>query len=338
MVLLFSDRPYRGNVFFAIAALSGALMFWVMGGLQAQAAEPFADWLAALRQEAVADGIAPAIVDAALPVDLQPIPRVIELDRKQPEGTMTFARYRERIVHPLRISEGRKMMQRHATALAAIEQRYGVAPQYVVALWGIETNYGANTGGFSIVPALATLAWDGRRGAFFRKELMTALEILDQGHIAPADMKGSWAGAMGQNQFMPSSFMSFAVDGNGDGHKDIWTSLPDVFASSANYLARSGWTSGQRWGREVVVPAGFSSDLVGLEVKKTLSDWQALGVKLPSGASIPVEPGMKASLVAPDGLGGPTFLVYDNFRTIMRWNKSTYFATSVGLLANAIAS
>lgn len=316
--------------------LAGALVLSFGVSPVRAAAQSFDVWLTGMRQDALDHGISQRIVDAALPIGLQPIPRVIELDRKQPEGTMTFARYRERIVHPLRIKEGRTMMQRHAAELAEIERRYGVAPQYVVALWGIETNYGVNTGGFGIVPALATLAWDGRRGAFFRKELMTALEILDQGHITPEAMKGSWAGAMGQNQFMPSSFISFAVDGNGDGHKDIWTSLPDVFASSANYLSRSNWKAGQRWGRVVQVPDTVSENMVGLKVKLSLKEWKALGVTLPDGGPIPVEPGMVASLVAPDGLPGPTFLVYNNFRTIMRWNNSTYFATSVGLLADAL--
>ena len=303
--------------------------------VRSYAAEPFGAWLAGFYEEAEKSGISKKTLDESLS-GIQPVQRVIELDRKQPESKMTFAQYRQKIVDPVRISKGREMMRRYAGPLAEIERRYGVAPQYVVALWGIETNYGGNTGGFSIVPALATLAWDGRREAFFRKELLTALEIIDEGHISAASMKGSWAGAMGQNQFMPSSFMNFAVDHNGDGRKDIWNTTADVFGSTANYLSRSGWKPGQRWGREVRLPSGFSGSMEGLKVKKSLAQWKALGVTLPDGAPIPVVAGMQASIVAPDGVGGPAFLAYDNYRTIMKWNRSTYFATSVGLIADAL--
>lgn len=296
----------------------------------------FDQWLQTLRAEAVQQGVSEQTLNAALK-DIAPIPRVIELDRKQPESKMTFAQYRTRIVDPVRIEKGRKLRRQYADELAAVEKKYGVAPEYVVALWGIETNFGTNTGGFDVVPALATLAWDGRRGEFFRKELLLALKIIDNGHIAAGDMKGSWAGAMGQNQFMPSSFMSFAVDGNNDGRKDIWGTKADVFASTANYLSRSGWQAGYRWGREVKLPTGFPESLTGLEVKKSLSDWQKQDVTLPNGKPIPIAAGIKASIVTPDGVGGPAFLAYDNFRTIMKWNRSTYFATSVGLLADAIA-
>ena len=163
------------------------------------------------------------------------------------------------------------------------------------------------------------------------------MEILDEGHISYDRMKGSWAGAMGQSQFMPSSFLNFAEDFNKDGRRDIWTTKADVFASAANYLKQNGWIDGERWGREVLVPAGLSDRHIGLEVKKSLSQWQRLGVRQANGAALPVVEGMQASLVQPDGRAGPTFLVYNNYRTIMRWNRSTYFATSVGLLANAIS-
>ncbi len=300
------------------------------------ASEPFGAWLADLYEEASKNGVSQETLDSAL-ADITPIQRVIELDRKQPEHKMTFAEYREKIVHPLRIKTGRKMMRENHALLTKISEEYGVAPQYIVALWGIETNYGQNTGGFSIIPALATLAWEGRREDFFRKELLTALKIIDAGHISAEKMKGSWAGAMGQNQFMPSSFMNFALDGNGDGRKDIWDTRADVFASTANYLTRSGWKNEQRWGREVKLPADFPRHFEGLKVKRTLSQWKASGVTLPSGRAIPVVQGMKASIVTPDGLNGPAFLVYDNYRTIMKWNHSTYFATAVGLIADALS-
>ena len=297
----------------------------------------FETWLNDFRVRARQEGISQPIIDQTL-YNIQPIDRVIELDRKQPEGKWSFVQYREKIVHPLRIRRGREMMAKYADKLDAVHKRFGVAPQYVVALWGIETNYGHNTGGFDIVPALATLAWEGRRAAFFSKELINALRILDEGHIQPSELRGSWAGALGQNQFMPSSFHAYATDGDGDGRKDIWNDIDDVFASSANYLARSGWRDGERWGREVRLPQGFSEQYVGLEVKKPLQSWKNLGVKTTAGTPIPVVDGMNASIVAPDGLGGPTYLVYNNYRVIMKWNRSTYFATSVGLIADAIAS
>lgn len=302
---------------------------------QSAKAESFDEWLASFRQEALQAGVSADIVGKAL-TEIQPLHRAIELDRKQPEGTMTFTKYRERIVHPFRIDQGRKKLARHRDLLEEIGARYGVAPKYIVALWGIESNYGSNTGGFDIIPALATLAWEGRRREFFSKELLNALKILDEGHIAFSDMKGSWAGAMGQSQFMPSSFRHYAADGDGDGRKDIWTNEADVFASAANYLARHGWQDGERWGREVRIPATLSESLISLEIEKPLSEWRALGVTLPNGAPVPVAEGIKASLVAPDGQGGDAFLAYSNFKTIMKWNRSTYFASSVGLLADAI--
>ncbi len=299
--------------------------------------QPFSAWLDGVRAEAIRNGISQPIVEAALSDVNAPISRIIELDRKQPEGTMTFARYKTNVISQARIDQGRRMYREHRAELERAAQAYGVPANYIVALWGIETSYGNNTGGFGVIPALATLAYDGRRSEFFRSELMNALKILDEGHIEPANMKGSWAGAMGQNQFMPSSFNSYAVDGNNDGRRNIWTSLPDVFASSANYLSRHGWVEDERWGREVKLPADFSSSQASLDIKKSLDEWKNMGVTLPNGAPIPTAHGMEASVVIPDGIDGPAFLAYDNYRVIMRWNKSTYFATSVGLLADAIA-
>lgn len=304
--------------------------------LNAFAAEPFEQWLAGVKRDAAAQGISQQTIQAALS-GVQPIERVIELDRKQPEGTMTFAKYRKRVISDARVRKGRILLKEHAAALNAASERFGVPPQYIVALWGIETSYGGYTGGFKVVDALATLAHDGRRSEFFRKELMNALKILEAGHIHPRDMKGSWAGAMGQNQFMPSSFHAFAVDGNGDGRRDIWTSLPDVFASTANYLSKSGWREDERWGRAVKLPAGFSKTLISRDIKKSLAEWQRLGVRLPNGAGLPQVADMKASIVTPDGIGGPAYLAYNNYDVIMKWNRSTYFATSVGLLADLIA-
>lgn len=300
------------------------------------AAESFESWASGFKAKAKAEGISQDLLDQAF-VGVKPIERIIELDRKQPEGTLTFAQYKTRVISQQRINTGRHLLKKHEAELERASAKYGVPANVIVALWGIETSYGDNTGGFGVVPALATLAYDGRRRTFFTKELINALKIIDAGHIDLKDMKGSWAGAMGQNQFMPSSFHAYAVDGNDDGRRDIWTSLPDVFSSTANYLSKSGWRPNERWGRAVKLPAGFSKSMTGLEVKKPLQAWANLGVTLPNGGALPIAEGIQASVVTPDGLNGPAFLAYNNYRVIMRWNKSVYFATSVGLLSDQIS-
>ena len=302
-------------------------------------ANDFDSWLDETRAEAAQRGISQATIDAAL-TDLQPNARVLALDVRQPETTITFTRYRANVVNPERVRLGRAYLQQYGDLLDTISRRYGVPAPVIVALWGIETSYGRNTGGFQIVPALATLAWDGRRAGFFRKELFDALQILDDGDIDAADMKGSWAGAMGQNQFMPSSFLKFAADGDGDGKRDIWTDQADVFASTANYLSQSGWKDGESWGRAVWTPQGMDPGAVNLKQHKSLREWARLGLRFGDGEDIPDDDSQggdrQASLIAPDGLPGQAFLVFDNYRAIMAWNRSTYFATSVGLLADAI--
>lgn len=313
--------------FVVLAALA------LVGG-EARAAVAFDDWLAELRQEARAAGVSEGILERALS-GVEPIPRVIELDQRQPEGRMTFVEYRTRVINDARIAKGRRMLEEHGTLLARIEAQYGVPAPVIVALWGIESNFGENTGGFSVIASLATLAHEGRRADFFRGELLSALKILEAGDIAPEAMNGSWAGAMGQSQFMPSTFLGYAVDGNGDGRRDIWTSQADVFASMANYLSRMGWDQRYIWGREVRVGNGVGAS--GLDEKLPLSRWQTSGVRRADGGDLPAVP-IEASLLRMDDGSGPSYLIYDNFRVLMRWNRSTYFATSVGLLANAISA
>lgn len=303
---------------------------------QTHAAQDWNTWLNGVKAEARKKGISESIIEESLN-SIQPIPRVIELDRKQPEGTMTFAKYKTNVISDTRLRKGRILLKEHAAELKKASERYGVPPQYIVALWGVETSFGEYTGGFSVVNSLATLAHDGRRSEFFRSELMNALKILNEGHIKPDRMKGSWAGAMGQNQFMPSSFHAFAVDGNGDGKRDIWGTLPDVFSSTANYLSKSGWKEDEKWGREVKLPQGFPESLSSLKIKKTLTEWKNMGITLPNGTPIPTPQGMTASIVTPGGIDDSAYLVYNNYRVIMKWNKSTYFATSVGLIADAIS-
>ncbi len=300
------------------------------------AARPdFNVWLKDMRGKAAAAGISQATINANL-YNITPSETAIRLDRKQPESKKTFAQYKTAVVNENRVQKGRKLIQQHYSDLQAVEDQYGVPKQFIVALWGIETNFGGNTGGFSVVRALATMAWEGRRETFFTKELINALKIIDAGHIKGANMKGSWAGAMGQNQFMPSSFNAYAVDGNGDGKRDIWGTKKDVFASTANYLKKNGWQTGQRWGRRVALPTGFSKALIGPKIKKPLSYWSSLGVTRHGGGALPQDT-ISSSIVAPDGVNGEAYVVYNNYQTIMDWNRSTYFATSVGLLADRLA-
>ena len=315
------------------AMIVGALL---AGGAMAQeeGAEGFTEWREGVRTEALSLGISASTFDAAF-LGIEPIPRVIELDRSQPEVTITFAQYLERVVPESRVNQGRELLAKHRELLEPIGREYGVPPRFIVALWGIETSFGNFLGGFPVIGALATLAHDGRRSAYFREELLNALRILEDGHITPDAMVGSWAGAMGQSQFMPSSFVQYAVDHDGDGKRDIWGTHADVFASAANYLAQAGWQAGEIWGREVQLPVGFDQDLTGLKVKKTLAEWQAMGLRRANGTDLP-QAAMSGSVVLPGGEGGPAYLVYDNYRTIMRWNRSFYFATSVGLLADRI--
>ncbi|KPK38834.1 MAG: hypothetical protein AMJ69_07355 [Gammaproteobacteria bacterium SG8_47] len=308
----------------------------MLGSQSARADEDaFAQWLASLRTEAVQQGISPATLDAAL-ASLTPIERVIELDRHQPEFTQTFWSYLERRVTEDRIARGREMLREHRGLLDAVQRKYGVPPRYLVAFWGLETNFGDYLGSFSVIGALATLAYDERRSQFFRAQLLDALHVVDEGHIELSEMNGSWAGAMGHLQFIPSTFRRYAVDASGDGRADVWHSLPDVFESGANYLKKLGWQPGALWGREVRLPQDFDWSLAGPDVKKSVSEWDALGVTKAYGAKLPKSDTLGA-IVLPQGHRGPAFLVYDNFEVIMRWNRSINYAVAVGHLADRIA-
>lgn len=312
----------------------------------------FATWLEGLRTEALAKGVSRNTVTAALD-GIEPIPRVLELDRRQPETTMTLRQYLDRVVVDVRVKNGRARYAENRALLEEVGRKYGVQPRFIVALWGIETNFGQNQGGFSVIQALATLAYDGRRSAYFRGELINALKIIDADHIKPSAMVGSWAGAMGQSQFMPSTFLSYAVDYNGDGMHDIWNTKADVFASAANYLKQSGWRDDQTWGREVKLPPNFGATLKTvmpaepppgcranrfISVRKPLSEWQKLGVRSANGGDLPHRADLQASLALPEGEKGPAMLVYENFRTTLKWNCSILFATAVGTLADRIAT
>jgi len=308
----------------------------VLLGLPASADTGFEAWVQAFKTEARSQGIDTALLNRVFQ-GMTPLSQVLKYDRHQPESTITFEQYRTRTVTRERIRKGRQLLAQHHTLLQKIFAQYGVPPRFLVALWGIETNYGRHTGQFHVLEALATLAYDGRRSAYFRKELLDALAILQEGSISLPMMKGSWAGAMGHVQFMPSSFRQFAVDADGDGRKDLWTTPADIFASAANYLSRSGWQKGERWGRRATLPSGFNASHATLNIKKPLHDWHRLGVRRANGARLPLA-AMDGSIVLPGGSNGPVYLVYENFRVTMKWNRSQYFAISVGLLADAIGS
>ncbi len=304
----------------------------------------FAEWKQGFIEEAVRQGIKQEIAEDALK-NVQPVQKIIDLDRKQPERTITFSEYLKNVVPVRRVRKGQKLLQENKALLEEIGRKYGVQPRFIVALWGIETDYGGYTGNNYVPEALATLAFDERRREFFTKELVNALLILQEGHVAMRDMQGSWAGAMGQTQFMPSSFVNFAVDYNGDGRKDIWDSKHDIFASIANYLSKTGWDDRTTWGRRVKIPANLDKNLANdKKIKKSLKEWQNLGVRRITGKDLPLRTDIRASLVLPDkdkkaanNQGDSevyAFLVYDNYRTIMKWNRSYYFATAVGLLSD----
>ncbi len=291
-------------------------------------------FLAAVRRDAAAKGVRASTIDTALR-NAQFLPHVIELDRKQPERTLTFGEYLDKVVTSQRMDHARQHLAENRSLLDGVWRRFNVEPRFVVALWGIESDFGKVMGNYSVVSALATLAYDGRRSSYFRGELISALRIIDQGHIRADNITGSWAGAMGQCQFMPSTFLGYAVDYDGDGRRDIWNDRADVLASIANFIARLGWRGGEGWGREVMLPDGFDARSTGLEVKRSTGEWSRLGVRSTDAGPLSARES-DASLVMPDGTGGPAFLVYDNFRTIMKWNKSTYFATAVGYLADSM--
>jgi peptidoglycan lytic transglycosylase B len=327
-------RGARLRARLAALVAAGTVLLLALAARADESAD-FKVWLAGLRQDAIADGISAATVDEALGM-VYVNSRVIELDRKQPEGTITFADYLARVITPERVANGRARLAELKPVLEEVAARYGVEPRFVVALWAVESNYGEQIGSYPVVTALATLAFEGRRAEFFRGELIEALHILDEGQISPGNMLGSWAGAMGQCQFMPSSYRRFAVDEDGDGKRNIWDSTADVLGSIANYLAKQNWRPRESWGRAVRLPAGFDTGLVTLDLEKSIAAWEALGVRRADGGELPGASFM-ASLVQPDGPTGPSFLVYPNYKVIMKWNRSTYFATAVGQLADLFA-
>ncbi len=317
----------------------------------ARAGQPpadFAAWLDALRQEAAAKGISQATIETAL-ADLEPVQRILQRDRNQAEFKLTFETYLNRVVRPKTVARGREMMRTHRDLLRRVARRYRVQPRFIVAIWGIETRYGAVEGTMPVIPALATLAYDVRRSRYFRKQLFSALRMLDLSYIDLASMKGSWAGAMGQPQFIPSSYLAYAADFDGDGRRDIWRNEADVFASIANYLAKHGWADDQTWGRRVRLPDELADRLGdfarggrsgcraidAMTIAKPLSAWQSLGVRRADGSDLPHRD-LSASLVRADGGKGDDYLVYKNYHAVLRYNCAHHYGLTVGTLADRI--
>jgi len=298
----------------------------------AHAAGGFQNFVAGIYAEAAGAGIRRDVLDAAF-AGVTPNQAVIDKDRKQAEFSMTWTQYRALVINDKRIADGRAAVAQNRALFSQVENHFHVAPSVIAGIWGLESSFGVQTGNYKVIEALATLAWEGRRAAFFRGELMAALRILNNGDITPARMTGSYAGAMGQPQFMPSSYLRLAVDFDGDGRRDIWSSKADVLGSIANYLARSGWRAGETWGQPVRVPPG--TVVGGRDIRRPLSEWARQGI-VPSGGKWAAPDDAPAAVLAPDGAGGETFLVFNNFTAIRRYNPSDFYAIAVGTIGDRV--
>ena len=302
--------------------------------LAARAQDSFGGFLTGVRAEARRAGIRDSTLDAAF-AGIAPNQKVIDADRKQPEFTLTWARYQSFTMSDKRIARGREAYAADRALFAAVSARYRVDVAPIAGIWGLESNFGTNTGSYNVIEALATLAWEGRRAAFFRAQLISALKILDHGDVMPGRMFGSYAGAMGQPQFMPDSYLRYAVDYEGHGRRDIWDSRGDVLGSIANYLAMSGWRYREPSAQAIMAPPGMDAGSVGREVKRPLGEWQRMGVRRDDGTGFS-RPDPIGAVVMPDGTGGPAFMVYANFIAIRRYNPSDFYALGVSLLGDLV--
>ena len=296
----------------------------------------FAEWIAVLKTEARAKRIGEGTLTAALD-GLRLNRRALKLEARQPEFVTPVGAYVAALTGKKSLDAGREKRRQHAALLARIEAAYGVPARYLLAIWRLESDYGANFGAFPVVETLATLAYAGtpKRRPFWRRQLFGALRIVDRGHAPLGRLVGSWAGAMGHTQFIPTTYLDHAVDFDGDGRRDLWRSLPDVFASTANYLRKSGWQPGLPFGWEAKLPDGFDYSRAHIGESRTVAEWRALGVRRADGRPIP-QTDRPASLVVPAGWNGPIFLVTQNYRVILRYNNAAAYALTVGLLAERL--
>jgi len=306
----------------------------ILSGTAARADEDFSRWLERFRADAAAQGISKKTLDEAF-AGVTPDAAILEAQNNQAEFVKPIWDYLGSAVSEARIRKGREQLQRYAEQFAAIEKRYGVDRHYLAAIWGMETSYGSFMGGKSVIRSLATLAYTGERTGFGRTQLLAALKILENGDIDAANMKGSWAGAMGHTQFIPTTYLEYAVDFTGDGTRDIWRAISDALASTANFLKEKGWNSGETWGYEVVLPEGFDYGLADGQTRRTLAAWSNFGIKRPSGNPFP-RPSDRAKLIVPAGASGPAFLMIHNFDVIKRYNNATAYALAVGHLADRL--
>ncbi|SDS59568.1 membrane-bound lytic murein transglycosylase B [Halopseudomonas litoralis] len=292
----------------------------------------FNQWRDAFRDQALAAGIEPKLFDRAFQ-EIEPDPAVLKADGSQPEFARPVWEYLDGALSTQRQATGRIMLARHAGVLQQIEERYGVDRHILVAIWGLESNFGSNMGNRSVIRSLATLAHQGRRSNFAQTQLLAALEILQRGDTTVDDMTGSWAGAMGQTQFIPTTYNDHAVDFDGNGKRDIWHTEADALASAANYLRTSNWKTGTPWGTEVRLADGFDYALADMSIRKPLTEWSALGVTDALGRPLAANGDTDATLILPAGHRGPAFLIMNNFRSILRYNNSTSYALAISLLA-----
>ena len=330
----------------AVILLSASLSTSVLAEEKTQA--DFDVYVAALKKEAIEKGYDQALIEQAF-ATAKFKKKVISADKNQPEVKETLETYLPKRVPQWKIDRARKLYKENQDVLEKVAKEYGVQARFIVALWGLESNFGKIQGGHSVIASLVTLAFDGRRETMYKNQLWAALDILKEGHITLDKFKGSWAGAMGQTQFMPTSFNAYAVDYNGDGRKDIWTTEEDAFASIANYLKQAGWNDDLTWGRQVKLPEGFDNSNIlkrgtrtrsqwleyWKDSERSLADWQAIGVRKMDGSDLP-NVDITAAMVMPDDVNGRMYLAYDNYKALMHWNRSYYFATSVGYLSDRI--
>ncbi len=308
----------------------------LIAGTDARASDSeFYAWLSNYRTQAFNAGISAETINSQFP-SIEFLPDVIAKDRNQPEFKLKFTDYKNRVITKQKLSGGRQGLASNHAFLNKIEASYGVPKSVLVALWGIETNYGKITGGYHVLSSLATLAYEGRRAEYFSREFINTLKLMDRYPNLPQPLIGSWAGAMGQCQFMPSTYLKFAIDGNQNGTVNLWNEREDIFASAANYLSQSGWQRGQTWGIPVKLTAPVDLAAADLNIQKSMVEWSRMGLKSAGGGHLPQNT-LKASLVLPEGFSGPAFLVYDNYRVIMNWNKSNNFALTVGLLSDKLS-
>jgi membrane-bound lytic murein transglycosylase B len=313
----------------------------ILAAMTALAAGPalaqsdFQSCLQNIRSDALQQGVPASVIDTAFR-GLTPDPKVVDLDSRQPEFTLTYGKYVGSSVTPDRVAKGQQKMAQFRGLLDQLQSEYGVPPQYLISFWGMETNYGTFMGDFQALRSVATLACMTKRVAFFSGETIAALKILANNHMTSQQMRGSWAGAMGNMQFMPSTFVKWAVDRDGNGKIDIWTSMPDAFASAANFLRGIGFKPGLPAADEVLLPPNFPLEQADMSVEKPVRAWAAMGVKRAGGAALPAsdEP---SSIILPAGWRGPAFILYPNFKAVMNWNRSTLYALAVTILAQQIA-